>query len=73
MEEFILTFKNSLLKEVYVFDYFKNKKTNEIKIGFRFIFQSKESTITDKQVDEVMNDVIHGALKIDTVHVPGLD
>ncbi len=73
LEEFILTFKNSLLKEVYVFDYFKNKKTNEIKIGFRFIFQSKESTITDKQVDEVMNDVIHGALKIDTVHVPGLD
>ena len=73
MEEFILTFKNSLLKEVYVFDYFKNKKTNEIKIGFRFIFQSKESTITDKQVDEVMNDVIHGALEIDTVHVPGLD
>ncbi len=73
LEEFILTFKNSLLKEVYVFDYFKNKKTNEIKIGFRFIFQSKESTITDKQVDEVMNDVIHGALEIDTVHVPGLD
>ncbi len=73
LEEFILTFKNNLLKEVYVFDYFKNKKTNEIKIGFRFIFQSKESTITDKQVDEVINDVIHGALKIDTVHVPGLD
>ena len=46
------------LKEVFVFDYYKNEKINEIKIGFRFIFQSKESTITDKEVDKAINNII---------------
>ena len=41
------------------------------KIGFRFIFQSKESTITDTEVMEVMNSVISDALKIETVNIPG--
>ena len=59
-------------KEVFVFDYYKNEKINEIKIGFRFIFQSKESTITDKEVDKVINNIINGALKHDSVSIPGI-
>ncbi len=73
LEEYILDFENDLLKEVFVFDYFKNEKTNEIKIGFRFIFQSKLSTITDKEVDNVISNIIDGAISIDTVNVPGLN
>tara|TARA_B100001057_G_scaffold126366_1_gene125155 strand:- start:26404 stop:28308 length:1905 start_codon:yes stop_codon:yes gene_type:complete len=72
LEEFILNFKNNLLKEVFVFDYFKNEKMREIKIGFRFIFQSKSSTITDKEVDEVMNLIIKDALKLESISIPGL-
>lgn len=72
LEDLILNYRDKLLKEVFVFDYYKNEKTSEIKIGFRFIFQSKESTITDKEVIEVMNSVISDALKIDTVNIPGL-
>ena len=72
LEDLILNYRDELLKEVFVFDYYKNEKAGEIKIGFRFIFQSKESTITDKEVKEVMNSVISDALKIDTVNVPGL-
>ena len=72
LEEFILNFKNNLLKEVFVFDYFKNEKMREIKIGFRFIFQSKSSTITDKEVDEVMNIIIKDALKLESISIPGL-
>ncbi len=72
LEEFILNFENNLLKDVFVFDYFKNKKMKEIKIGFRFIFQSKDSTITDKEVDGVMNIIINKALEHDSVSIPGL-
>lgn len=72
LEDLILNYRDKLLKEVFVFDYYKNEKTSEIKIGFRFIFQSKESTITDTEVIEVMNSVISDALKIDTVNIPGL-
>ena len=72
LEDLILNYRDKLLKEVFVFDYYKNEKTSEIKIGFRFIFQSKESTITDTEVIEVMNSVISDALKIETVNIPGL-
>ena len=46
---------------------------NEIKIGFRFIFQSRESTITDAEVNKVINSIIECALRIDSVRVPGLN
>ena len=72
LEECILNFDDHLIKERFVFDYFKNEKLNEIKIGFRFIFQSKESTITDQEVDEVMQNIIDSALKYNSVNIPGL-
>ena len=55
-----------------MFDYYRNDKAKEIKIGFRFIFQSKVSTITDKEVDKVMHIIINDALKFDSVSIPGL-
>ena len=72
LEKYILNFQNSLLKEVFVFDYFYNEKNNEIKIGFRFIFQSLNSTITDKEVNEVMNVLIKQTTKFNSVSIPGL-
>ena len=61
-----------MLKDVFVFDYYRNENVGEIKIGFRFIFQSRDSTITDDEVNKVMNLVISDALKIKTVSIPGL-
>ena len=72
LEKSILNYQNNILKEVYVFDYYKNEKTNEIKIGFRFIFQSKKSTITDNEVDEVMDSIIKNALEFKSVSIPGI-
>ena len=72
LEEYILNFENKLLKESFVFDYYKNEKMEEIKIGFRFIFQSKNSTITDEEVDNVMNIIISGALNHNSISIPGL-
>ena len=46
--------ENKLLKEKFIFDYFYNKKNAEIKIGFRFIFQSADSTITETQVSNII-------------------
>ena len=70
--EYILNFENKLLKESFVFDYYKNEKMEEIKIGFRFIFQSKNFTITDEEVDNVMNIIISGALTHNSISIPGL-
>lgn len=72
LERSILGFNHDLLKEAFIFDYYINKNTNEIKIGFRFTFQSHNKTITDKDVEAVMKIIISKALSIDTVCIPGL-
>ena len=72
LEELILSYKNNLLKDTFIFDYYKNEKMKEIKIGFRFIFQSKDRTITDKEVDDVMNIIIEAALNHESISIPGL-
>ena len=72
LEKSVMEYEHELLKEIFIFDYFKNEKVQEIKIGFRFIFQSKDSTITDNEVNDVMDSIIAVALKINSVTVPGL-
>ena len=72
LEEYILNFKDDLLKEVFIFDYFFNKKNDEIKIGFRFVFQKKDGTITERQVNSVMDVIIKFAYNLG-VSIPGLN
>ena len=66
------SFKHDLLKNTFIFDYYKNNNTNEIKIGYRFVFQSHSKTITDIEVKEVISDIIISSLAIDSVSIPGL-
>ena len=71
-EDYILSIQDKRLKEVFVFDYFYNKKTEEIKIGFRFIFQSHETTITDTQVNEILSTIINKSYQTYDAIVPGM-
>ena len=73
LENFILSYKHDFLNEVFVFDFFDNKKNNEIKIGFRFIFQSSISTLTDIEINSVMKVIIEKSIRIDGVSVPGYE
>ena len=73
LKDYILEFKHELLKEVYIFDYFNNEKNAEIKIGFRFVFQSIDSTITETQVNDIINVIIAHVENIDGITIPGLN
>ena len=73
LQEYILNFNHHLLKDVFIFDYFNNQKNNEIKIGFRFIFQDKDKTITEKQVNKIMNVIISYSTSLEGVSIPGLN
>ena len=73
LEEYILDYKNELLQDVYIFDYFHNHKNEEIKIGFRFIFQSAKSTITETEVNNIIGVIISHTQKIKGVTIPGLN
>ena len=72
LNDYILNFDDEFLKEVFVFDYFNNEKNAEIKIGFRFIFQSADSTITESQVNDTINVIIDHTEEIDGITIPGL-
>ena len=73
LEKFILEYNDELLKEVFLFDYFYNEKNAEIKIGFRFVFQSTDLTITETQVNNIMSVIINHANKIEGISIPGLN
>jgi phenylalanyl-tRNA synthetase beta chain len=73
LKEYIMGFDDKLLKEVFIFDYFYNEKNAEIKIGFRFLFQSVDSTITENQVNSIISVIIKHTDKIKGVSIPGLN
>ena len=58
--------------KIFLFDYFYNEKNAEIKIGFGFIFQSIDKTITETQVNNIMSVIIDKAKKFDDISIPGL-
>jgi phenylalanyl-tRNA synthetase beta chain len=68
----IFSFKNNIIKDIFIFDYFYNEKKQEVKIGFRFIFQSSNTTLTSSEVDEIYYDIIELSLAINGVTIPGL-
>ena len=47
LQNLLLDYKDILIKEIFVFDFYHNENKDEIKIGFRFVFQSNSSTITE--------------------------
>ena len=60
------------LKESFIFDFYKNKKNKEIKIGVRMIFQSNEKTLSDEDINNSISEIIEPILLIDGVSVPGM-
>lgn len=61
------------LKELFMFDFYRNEKTGEVKIGYRFIFQSHNKTLTEEDVNKMVKDILIPVLKLKHVSVPGLE
>ena len=72
LQKIIFSKKNSILKEVFIFDYYHNAKKEEVKLGFRFKFQSDTKTLEDFEIEEVMNDIIKNSCSLKGVNIPGL-
>ena len=68
---FIENYNNNILKETFIFDFYSDESKNLIKIGFRFIFQSHERTLTDSEVDNVIDDIVKSSLNIKDIELPG--
>ena len=60
IKKLALRTEKKLLKEVSMFDFYKGKNLGENKksYGVSFIFQDEHKTLTDKQIDKIMNNLI---------------
>jgi phenylalanyl-tRNA synthetase beta chain len=72
LQDLLLNYQSDIVKNIYIFDYFKNEKQKEIKIGFRFIFQSKKTTLNSAEMESVYNDIVNNSLKISGISIPGI-
>jgi phenylalanyl-tRNA synthetase beta subunit len=72
LEILLLNYQSNIVKNIFIFDYFHNKKAQEVKIGFRIVFQSNETTLTTAEIELVYNDLVNQSLKIDGVSIPGI-
>ena len=59
------------LKDFFMFDFYENVKVKKVKIGYRFIFQAKDKTLTDHEIDTQIEIIIDSILSIDSVSLPG--
>ena len=72
LEETLLDFKDGNVKDIFVFDFFENTNQGIVKIGFRFVFQSVNKTLIDKDVDRIMKKVLDLCNKIEGIKIPGM-
>jgi len=63
---------DEIIKSSFLFDYYKNDKTNTIKLGYRFIFQSHHKTLSDKEINDKIDSILSPLLEIDGVSIPGM-
>ena len=60
------------LKDSFIFDYFINHKSGEIKVGVRLIFQSSLKTLSDAEIQNAVDKILKPIIELDDVVIPGL-
>ncbi len=61
------------LKDSFIFDFYENKKLNEIKIGIRLIFQSKSKTLSDKDIQDSVDRILKPIIDLEGISIPGMN
>ena len=60
------------LKDSFIFDFYENQKTNEIKVGVRFIFQSNTHTLSDEEIQLSIKRLLKPIVSLEGISIPGL-
>ena len=60
------------LKDAFVFDFYENKKLNEIKVGVRLIFQSNLKTLSEEDIQKSVNELLQPIIDLEGISIPGL-
>lgn len=66
-------FDDENLKESFIFDFYRNEKLGEIKLGIRLIFQSPTKTLSDSDIQMSIDNILKPVINLDGVFIPGLE
>lgn len=69
----IESFNHEFLIDKFIFDFFKDKKNEIIKIGYRFTFQSNSHTLNEFEINQIIEEIIQSSCGIETVSIPGIN
>ena len=64
--------KDEMIKNSFIFDFYKNKEKGLVKLGYRFIFQSYLKTLSDKEVNKKVKEIINPIISLNGVNIPGM-
>ena len=59
-------------RSILLFDFYENKKLNEIKVGIRLIFQSTLNTLSEEEIQQSVNKLLKPIVDLEGVSIPGL-
>lgn len=63
---------DEIIKDSFLFDFFKDDKRKIIKLGYRFIFQSQVKTLSESEINKKVNEILSPILKLESVFIPGM-
>ena len=69
----LLDLNDENLKDSFIFDFYKNDKLNEIKVGIRLVFQSHHKTLSDQEILNSVNSLLRPIIELDDVSIPGFE
>ncbi len=64
--------KEKNLKDSFMFDFYRNDSNDEVKIGYRFIFQSNEKTLQEEDINRSIKIILEPLLDLKSVSIPGM-
>ncbi len=60
------------LKDFFMFDFYKDAKNKVIKVGYRFVFQSKDKTLSENDIQKSISKIIKPILSLENISIPGI-
>ena len=64
--------EDNIVSKSFIFDFYKNKKQETIKLGNRIIFQSKYKTLSEDDINKKLAELIKPILELDGVFIEGM-
>jgi phenylalanyl-tRNA synthetase beta subunit len=63
---------DDIIKDSFIFDFYKDDKKQIVKLGYRFIFQSYFKTLSDIEINNKVKEILSPVISLDGVSIPGM-